>query len=434
MASIRIACLVARTNKAGIVSWYWQPSKTLAAAGFKPVALGKDETRAIMAARIRNAEVDRWKNGDAPPVSIQRRAQQGTLGALITRYRRDIVRGTRPDGRPWLAPSTARLYDTGLKRLEKWAGKQPLAFVTPARVRALRDAMLAPPEKGGLGHHAAHQTLKMGRSLFKFAIDCDIIAQGTNPFTDFGLAQPAPRATIWSAPAREVMIAAAHAANMPSIALAIMLGFATAQREQDLLALTISKYVALPEHSIQPEDYRALAAEAPDGIPRGIRIRQLKTNAWVDVPIMGEVRRGLETNIAAARANGQLLVLLDDTRTDATGRLALYSGAAGQTRFQRDFAAIRAAAAAAAITDGNTALAAEIDLIQFRDLRRTCVVYLGELGLDAHLITAITGHDIDETQRILKTYMPRTTGRAAHAMVLSTAREAKEAQRKENAG
>lgn len=54
--------------------------------------------------------------------------------------------------------------------------------------------------------------------------------------------------------------------------------------------------------------------------------------------------------------------------------------------------------------------------VQFRDLRRTCVVYLGELGMDAHLIASVTGHDIDETQRILKTYIPRTTGRAARVM------------------
>ena len=59
------------------------------------------------------------------------------------------------------------------------------------------------------------------------------------------------------------------------------------------------------------------------------------------------------------------------------------------------------------------------------------MVYLGELGLDAHLIAAITGHDIDETQRILKTYMPRTTGRAARAIALATVRQAQDAERKE---
>ncbi|MFX8075148.1 hypothetical protein ABTK71_19700, partial [Acinetobacter baumannii] len=87
-----------------------------------------------------------------------------------------------------------------------------------------------------------------------------------------------------------------------------------------------------------------------------------------------------------------------------------------QTRFQRDFAEVREWAVATALGEGDDELATEIEGIQYRDLRRTCVVYLGELGLDAHLIAAITGHDLDETQRILKTYMPRTTGRAARAI------------------
>jgi hypothetical protein len=80
--------------------------------------------------------------------------------------------------------------------------------------------------------------------------------------------------------------------------------------------------------------------------------------------------------------------------------------------------------------DQDTDLAEEIATLQYRDLRRTCVVYLGELGLDAHLIAGITGHDIDDTQRILKTYMPRTTA-APRAIALATARQAQDAERKE---
>ncbi|KPH66360.1 hypothetical protein [Novosphingobium sp. ST904] len=60
MAKIRIPLLVGKTNKAGITSWYWQPSKTLADAGWKPISLGKDEGAALAAAR---AETARSKNG-----------------------------------------------------------------------------------------------------------------------------------------------------------------------------------------------------------------------------------------------------------------------------------------------------------------------------------------------------------------------------------
>ena len=58
---------------------------------------------------------------------------------------------------------------------------------------------------------------------------------------------------------------------------------------------------------------------------------------------------------------------------------------------------------------------------------------VGELGLEDHLIAAITGHDIDETRRILKVYMPRTTGRAARAIALASVRQAQD-QSREKAG
>lgn len=433
MARITIPCLVSRTNKAGITSWYWQPSATLAKAGWKPVALGKDESAAITAARARNADVEAWRTGGAKPREVRRREQAGTFGALLARYERDVIDGKGPDGQQLIARSTARTYRTSLKRLHAWAGQHPVGFITPQRVKALRNAMMAPEKQGGIGHHAAHQALKLGRQVFAFAESEDITAKGSNPFANFNLAAPPPRDIIWSPAAREAMIFAAYDQGQPSIALAIMLGFATGQREADYLAMTHRQYVAIPEHKMQPEDYATLAALAPDGIPRGLCVRQQKTKAWVEVPVTGLVRWAVETAIASARAAGAATILLDDTRRTEAGTIATYHGKAGQTRFQRDFAEVREWAIATAISEGDDELAAELQEIEYRDLRRTCVVYLGELGLDAHLIAAITGHDIEETQRILKTYMPRTTGRAARAIALASARQAKEKERKEQA-
>ena len=59
------------------------------------------------------------------------------------------------------------------------------------------------------------------------------------------------------------------------------------------------------------------------------------------------------------------------------------------------------------------------------DLRRTAVVFHGELGLADHRIAAITGHQLDTVKKILETYMPRTTATAARAISLSYARDAK---------
>ncbi len=437
MAQIRIPCLVDKTNKAGITSWYWQPSATLAKAGWKAVALGKDRAAAMGAAEKRNEEVEAWKAGGARPREVKKREKAGTFGHLLARYEKEFLDAKNDRGEFIIARSTARTYRTALKRLNAWAGDFPLAYITPARVKALRKAMTAPESKGGIGHHAAHSTLKQGRQVFAFAESEDLIAKGSNPFASFGLAAPPPRDVIWSPAAREAMVLAAYELGMPSMALAIMLGFATGQREADYLAMTHRHYAAIPEHKMQPEDYATLAALAPDGVVRGLRVKQQKTGAWVEVPVTGLVRWALESNIETARQLGSTMIILDDTRHIPGEPAATYAWAtesaqkAGQTRFQRDFVRVREQAIIVAEYDNDNDLAEELATLQYGDLRRTCVVYLGELGLDAHLIAAITGHDIDETQRILKTYMPRTTGRAARAIALATVRQAQDAERKE---
>ena len=61
--------------------------------------------------------------------------------------------------------------------------------------------------------------------------------------------------------------------------------------------------------------------------------------------------------------------------------------------------------------------AAGIDkTIQFRDLRRSCVVRLAEHGCTNAEIAAITGHSINETSKILETYLPRTKVMADNAI------------------
>ncbi|WJY17636.1 hypothetical protein QQS45_08230 [Alteriqipengyuania flavescens] len=81
------------------------------------------------------------------------------------------------------------------------------------------------------------------------------------------------------------------------------------------------------------------------------------------------------------------------------------------------FAEIRAAAADLARKDGGEVLAKELQPLWFGDTRRSCVVFLGELGLDDAAIAAITGHQLTTIKKILETYMPRTEGMAARAVV-----------------
>jgi integrase len=61
--------------------------------------------------------------------------------------------------------------------------------------------------------------------------------------------------------------------------------------------------------------------------------------------------------------------------------------------------------------------AADIEGLQFRDLRRTAMVRLAEAGATPIQISAISGHSIDRTERILEVYIPRNREMAKAAVV-----------------
>jgi DNA-binding transcriptional regulator YdaS (Cro superfamily) len=86
-----------------------------------------------------------WRH-QAP--QIRTKAQPATFGALIDRYRREKLEGKKPNGQPLLREKTRAVYETSLKRLEFWAGKHPVTYITPLRVRALRDANAKPIDQG----------------------------------------------------------------------------------------------------------------------------------------------------------------------------------------------------------------------------------------------------------------------------------------------
>ena len=54
---------VEKPQKGGSVLYYWQPSASLARAGFKTVPLGQDRAEAIAQAEALNAKVDQWRGG-----------------------------------------------------------------------------------------------------------------------------------------------------------------------------------------------------------------------------------------------------------------------------------------------------------------------------------------------------------------------------------
>jgi hypothetical protein len=61
--------------------------------------------------------------------------------------------------------------------------------------------------------------------------------------------------------------------------------------------------------------------------------------------------------------------------------------------------------------------AAGLESKQARDLRRTAMVNLADAGATDIEISAISGHSIDETRKILETYIVRTAVQAKNAIL-----------------
>lgn len=427
MAKISIPCLVGKKNKAGITSWFWQPSATLARAGFKSQPLGKDAVAAMRRAQDLNAEVAAWKAGGTTRPAVTPRKMPGTFAALIERYRREKMNGIDPlTGKRFIRESTAATYDIQLRRLEAWAGKHPIAYITPQRIKVLRNSLVHP--ETGIGHSAAHNTLKVLRQIFSFAESEDLIPKNTNPATKFGLGAPPSRTGVWEEEDEAAFIAAAYHLNRPSMALAMKLAIYTAQREGDLIDFN--------EFQLQPlEIHDRFVIERlgdGEGVVRGWKMGQSKSGGktQMEIPIepglLAELQAALRNNRARDRAARVPRLVSYALIDDATGlpwnlceggstrprggRLAKLKE--GQVRpiqvraekgAQRAFIRIwRKVIDQAIEMTGRDHMA---NLV-WHDLRRTRVVRLRRRGMPVDQIASITGHSPKSIEMMLKVYGP----------------------------
>ena len=407
---LKVKGLVAKKTAAGI-RYYWEPNPGERKAKWSGLALGADLALAVKAAEARNDEIGRWRDGGAKPAGVRRIAKKSTFGAVIAAYKERRL--------PMLAASTQRTAATPIGRLNTWAGDMPVHWVTRQRVRALRDKS-APydPETnsyGGIGHQAAFHMLEQGRTICKWAVDEGLMTD--NPFTSFGLGKPPARQIFWEDHHRAAFVAAAIALDtpVPSVALAIEIGLYIGQRQADVLKLSRTSWREIPERKFRnrPDLYHQLlqdpAALDPDGPNAGkvmgIYVRQGKTTRHVGIPIEGDMRRRIEAAIGANDTSTAIIVC------ERTGQPWT------QDNFQDWFGRVRQQAIDTAVEAGNAELAAELAELQFLDLRRSCVVVLGELGLEPGAIAGVTGHKLATVMQILEVYMPRTEAMAAAAVV-----------------
>jgi integrase len=202
------------------------------------------------------------------------------------------------------------------------------------------------------------------------------------------------------------VIAQANEMGYPSVGLGTRLGICTAQRPGDLLALrwnqyngetiklTQSKTKAVVEIPVSPDLKAALdAAKAC--------LHRPPTSRWRGRP------RGSDPDYSSAQVEhvGDNVVTLSAVRGDD---LILVNDFDGR-RWVRDYFGeiFRRAATKAGIPD----------TLQFRDLRRTAVVWMAEAGCTPQEIASMTGHAISNVHYILKVYCPLNLTMARNALV-----------------
>lgn len=253
-----------------------------------------------------------------------------------------------------LAPKSQKLNRLYINHLQDRYGPLPAAAITRPVVVTLRETNANRP------WYATHLLSKL-RLVLQHGVD--IGALKVNPALKPGGVRPPRRHAIWSREDTDRMLAAAG----PDIRLACALLLYTAQRPADALAMTWGQ--------IQDRDGRLW-----------LTLRQAKTGELVDVP----AHRDLAAMLRAAPRRSLMTV------PSPTGLQWAYRN------FARAWDAIR--------------IEAKIEGVQRRDLRRTAMVRMAEAGATIAQIAAVSGHTIDQTARILDTYIPRRGEVAAGAI------------------
>lgn len=246
-------------------------------------------------------------------------------------------------------------------------GALPVSAITRPVVIRLRDK-LAPraPVK-------ARHVLGVLRQVLQYAVDAGIIT--VNPALRPGLPIVKARRQVWPKAAIDAFLEVAS----PRLRRAFMLMFYTAQRVSDVLAL----------------DWSHLSRRGGRVI---LTLTQGKTGELVAVPVHHTLAAELR---ASWQASGPIVPNARGGRWDrrAFTRAWVATVCRANRRLARQGFADgldKAQVKASLITD-----------LQARDLRRTAIVAMAKAGATTAQIAAVSGHRIEECQKILDVYLPR---------------------------
>ena len=258
-----------------------------------------------------------------------------------------------------LADSTKKGYRECFKVLEDWSRRAGHPKITGLKRPAIKQYQRALAEAS---RHKSNKVMRVLAIVLQFAVDEGYL--DVNPATKLKLRKTSARTAVWSAHDVDRFCATAINADRGSVAVAVRLAVNLGQREGDILRLTWAQHDA-----------------------DGFKIRQRKTGAHIQVPVTAELADAL----ASTPKTSTHIVVNEITK-----------GPYKADNFRAVFADMRKRAG---IAD-----------VQFMDLRRTAVVRLAEAGCTVPEISAITGHSVDTTQKILEVYLPRTSMMPKHAI------------------
>lgn len=412
MATIELPYFRRSTNQDGSTRFYWEPSKALRKAGWRPERLPDLELDAIAAARAKNERVEQWQLGvegvlpDAAAEQLPRAAggkravrphrldpKPDSVDAMIVKYRttRFYLQ---------LSPKSKRSYEQCLERISDWIGDKPRRAITSGMANDHYE------EHFKRAPAFANQVMRVASALWKAGRAHDLVVY--NPFYQLGLVGLPFTGKIWPRAALPVFEQAAGELGWQSVYSAIKLDEWLGQREADVLALP--------------------RAVRKDG---GLDVLQQKTDQAVDLPVgmvtdlTGVIDLELERQARRKVTSTSHLLLREDTGQpwDEHG-------------FRHAFADVRRRAAMIRphfetdyIVRGRDPNAEDARILRtselkFMYLRHTAVTRMVEARCTDDLICSVSGHSPSSIVQIKQRYVIRTGEAARQAFRLRLEHEA----------
>lgn len=377
----------------GRFSWHWKPSPRLRREGWKNRALGitanKRPTAEIIAAAMDlNAQVEAWEQESTVTVAGSAKPPRSwTFTDLLQAYRASPAFALKAKGQadaPGLAAATRKEYEVRLRQLEFIFedGRMRVADIDRDLVMDIRKSLLAPKSNGApASPFKAASTLRVLKLLLHWARIERLIDH--DPMD--GVQIPTPPARAAKLDWRGVCLAADAPGADPLGSRALRIGFWSMQRRDDLRQFNRFQWREL--HGMDPRDKPVLVNDR--GQVMGFRLQQGKTGRWVDCPMPPFLHAEIET---AFEESQWLFPHSMDPAKPVSGDVIRRK--------------------AKPLLD-----AAGFEHIQLRDMRRSGMSGVKDMGALKSDVFSISGHPLDGQRRTMAdVYMPPDTRSACAAI------------------